>query len=154
MTLQDYFLSPHGRVSRQEYWLGMVALMAVTWLGASMLDPQGLAGSGGKIRPPSLAGTLWSLLFAWPTTVVSIKRFNDRGWPWWLGYALGAGMTVFVIANYFGLLLDPDRMAPGERLLMVSFAIAFLWALVENGFQRGTSGPNRYGDDPLGGSAD
>jgi uncharacterized membrane protein YhaH (DUF805 family) len=27
--------------------------------------------------------------------------------------------------------------------------IGWLWALVDNGFLRGTDGPNRYGDDPL-----
>lgn len=149
MSLADYFLSPHGRISRQEYWLGMVAMMAATILGAAMLDPAGLTGPPGEVRPPSLAATLWSLLFAWPTTAVTTKRFNDRDWPWWLGYALGAGMTAFVVANYFGFLLDPDRMAPLERTVMVVAAVSFLWALIENGFQRGTPGPNRYGPDPL-----
>ena len=28
MTLIDFFMTPHGRVSRQEYWLGMTVLMA------------------------------------------------------------------------------------------------------------------------------
>jgi uncharacterized membrane protein YhaH (DUF805 family) len=150
MTLSDYFLSPHGRIGRQEYWLGMLAMMAVTLAGAALIDPEGFTSAGGKVRPPSFAATVWSLFFAWPTTAVSIKRFNDRDWPWWLGYALGASMAAFVIANYHGYFLDPDGMAPVERLLMASAAVAFLWALFENGFQKGTSGPNRYGADPLG----
>lgn len=149
MSIADYFLSPHGRISRQEYWLGMLAMMALTIIGAALLDPDGLSSSDGKVRPPSFAATAWSLLFAWPSTAVAVKRFNDRDWPAWVGYALGAGMAVFVTANYYGFLLDTDRMAPAEKLVMVAAAIGFLWALIENGFSRGTPGPNRYGNDPL-----
>jgi uncharacterized membrane protein YhaH (DUF805 family) len=145
MTLSEFFLSPRGRISRQEYWLGMLALMAVTLAGSALFGLDGLTSDGGRIRAPSLASTLWSLLFAWPSTAVSVKRFNDRDWPAWLGYALGAGMVAFVVANYHGLLLDPDTMGPAEKLVMVMAAIAFLWALIENGFQRGTPGPNRFG---------
>ena len=58
-------------------------------------------------------------------------------------------MAVFLIANYMGFLLDPDRMEIVEKLIMVTVGIAFIWALVENGFQRGTPGANAYGPDPL-----
>lgn len=149
MKLTDFFFSPRGRISRQEYWLGMIALMALTMIGIAAFDPNGFSREGGQVRPPSLESTVWSLVFAWPSTAVSIKRFNDREWPAWVGYALGAAMVVFVVANYFGYLLDSDRMSVPEKLVMVAAAVAFLWALIENGFQRGTDGPNRYGPDPL-----
>jgi len=58
-------------------------------------------------------------------------------------------MAVFVVANHYGYLLDPDRMDVPEKLVMVAAAIGFLWALIENGFHRGTPGPNRFGSDPL-----
>ena len=149
MTLSDYFLSPKGRIGRQEYWLGLIAVMAVTLLGSLMLDPDALTGGPGKVRPPSLASTLWGLAFTWPSTAISIKRFNDRDWPRWIGYALGLAMAGFLVANHHGYLLDPDRMGMVEKLIMVSVGIAFVWALVENGFQRGTPGPNIHGPDPL-----
>lgn len=149
MTLTDFFLSPNGRISRQEYWLGMLALMALTMMGVALFDPEGFTRDGGQVRAPSFEATAWSLVFAWPSTAVSIKRFNDRDWPGWVGYALGAGMVVFVVANYFGYLLDADRMSVLEKLVMVVAAVGFLWSLIENGFQRGTEGPNRYGGDPL-----
>lgn len=85
----------------------------------------------------------------WPSIAVMNKRFHDRDWPYWVGYAVGAGEIVFVIANAFGYLLDTDRMGPGEKTLMLLAAGGFLWALVENGTQRGTVGDNRYGPDPL-----
>ncbi len=66
----------------------------------------------------------------------------------------GASMAAFVVANYNGYLLDPDAMGPVEKLVMVVAAIGFLWAFVENGFQRGTAGPNPHGPDPLPTAAD
>lgn len=149
MTLSDYFMSPHGRITRREYWLGMLGLMAATLLGAALIDPDGFKNASGTVRPPSFGATVWSLLFAWPSAAIAIKRFNDRDWPQWVGYALGASMAAFVVANYNGYLLDSDRMDPVEKFVMVSCAVGFLWALLENGFQRGTAGPNRYGGDPL-----
>jgi uncharacterized membrane protein YhaH (DUF805 family) len=35
-------------------------------------------------------------------------------------------------------------------LLNLLPVIGWLWALLDNGFVRGTVGPNRYGPDPLG----
>lgn len=151
MMLSDFFMSPHGRISRQEYWLGMLGLMAITLLGSVLIDPDGFKSTNGQVQSPSLGSTIWSLLFAWPSTAIAIKRFNDRDWPEWVGYALGAIMAAFVIANYNGYLLDVDRMDPVEKILMVSVVVGFMWALIENGFQRGTPGPNKYGADPLAG---
>ena len=39
----------------------------------------------------------------------------------------------------------------GQALLNLLPVIGWLWALVDNGFVRGTRGPNRYGADPLAG---
>jgi uncharacterized membrane protein YhaH (DUF805 family) len=154
MTLQHYFVSPFGRIGRQEFWLGMLGIMALTLLAVHVLDPLGFQPSpDGKIRPPSLGSTVFNLLLSWPTTAIMIKRFNDRDRPYWVGLALGAAMVVLVIANFLGLMLDPDRMSLVERALLFSGAIAFTWALIENGFLAGTNGPNRYGADPLAGRA-
>jgi uncharacterized membrane protein YhaH (DUF805 family) len=149
MSLQEYFLSAYGRISRLEYWLGMVGLMAVTLPVAMWIDPEAFAQARDQMRPPSLAGTLWSLIVTWPSATISIKRFNDRDWPWWPGFLLGIAMAGLVIANHNGYLLDPDRMSPAEKLLLVALVIGFVWSMIENGFMRGTDGPNRYGPDPL-----
>jgi uncharacterized membrane protein YhaH (DUF805 family) len=149
MTLADYFLSPRGRITRQEFWLGMAVLMAATVAGAAIIDPNGLSSATDQIRPPSWAATIWTLALMWPSTAVSLKRFNDRDWPRWVGYAAGAGEVAFVIANAFGFLLDTDRMGAVEKVVMLVAAGGFMWALLENGTQRGTAGNNRYGADPL-----
>ncbi len=65
------------------------------------------------------ADLIVNLLLIWPALAVSVKRWHDRGKSGW-----------WVLLN----------------LLPV---IGSLWALIDNGFLRGTPGPNRFGDDPL-----
>ena len=69
---------------------------------------------------PRSADLVVNLLLLWPALAVSVKRWHDRDKSGW-----------WVLLN----------------LLPV---IGWLWALIDNGLLRGTPGPNRYGDDPLG----
>lgn len=68
---------------------------------------------------PHKAELIVNLLLLWPALAVSVKRWHDRNKSGW-----------WVLVN----------LVP---------VVGWLWALVENGFLRGTDGPNRYGDDPL-----
>jgi uncharacterized membrane protein YhaH (DUF805 family) len=149
MTISDYFLSFRGRISRKEYWIGMLALIAMSMGVSVVVDPGAFVAEKGAVRAPSFAGTVWNLALVWPSTAMAVKRFNDRNWPWWTGMALGAAMAMLVIANYFGLLLDPERMGAGERAILLGLLVAFFWSIVENGFQKGTEGDNDFGPDPL-----
>ncbi|WP_210760769.1 DUF805 domain-containing protein [Azohydromonas sediminis] len=60
-----------------------------------------------------------SLVLLWPSLAISIKRWHDRDKSAW-----------WVLVGLIPV-------------------IGGLWLLIENGFLRGTPGPNRYGDDPL-----
>ncbi len=151
MNLSNYFFSARGRIGRQEYWLGLLVLIAVSMAVTAVVDPSAMTVENGVVKPPSFAGTVWNLLITWPSAAIAIKRFNDRDWPHWLGYALGGLMAALVVANYNGLLLDPEVMSPAEKLVLLGLVIAFFWSIVENGFHAGTSGANRYGPDPVGG---
>ena len=149
MSLRAFFFSFRGRISRQEWWLGLLFLLSISipagaWLGSEAFDP-----TTGKIRPPSLAYTVWSVLVSVPSAALSAKRFNDRDWPSWLGYLLGGCFVVLALANHFGYLLDPRTMALPEKTIFAAILLFFLWALVDNGFLKGTEGPNRHGPDPL-----
>jgi uncharacterized membrane protein YhaH (DUF805 family) len=70
------------------------------------------------------AENLVNLLLAWPAIALSAKRWHDRNHSAW-----------WVLVN----------LVP---------VVGTVWALVANGFLRGTSGSNRYGDDPLQARAD
>ena len=74
----------------------------------------------GIARVPSRrADLLVNLLLIWPALAVSVKRWHDRDKSGW-----------WVLLN----------LVP---------VIGWLWALIDNGFLRGTTGPNRFGEDPL-----
>jgi uncharacterized membrane protein YhaH (DUF805 family) len=62
--------------------------------------------------------TVVNLLLLWPALALSVKRWHDRGKSGW--WVLVALVPV----------------------------VGWLWMLVENGFLRGTLGPNRFGVDP------
>lgn len=64
-----------------------------------------------------LASVLVNLLVLWPAFAVSIKRWHDRDKSGW-----------WLLINFIPV-------------------IGMIWALVENGFLRGTPGPNRFGED-------
>lgn len=61
-----------------------------------------------------------NLLLLWPGLAVSVKRWHDRNKSGW-----------WVLVNLVPL-------------------VGWIWALVENGFLRGTPGPNRFGEDLVG----
>jgi uncharacterized membrane protein YhaH (DUF805 family) len=63
---------------------------------------------------------LVQLLVVWPAVAVSVKRWHDRNKSGW-----------WVLINLIPI-------------------VGALWTLVENGFLRGTPGPNRFGDDLTG----
>ena len=68
---------------------------------------------------PRTAELIVNLLLVWPALAISVKRWHDRGKSGW-----------WVLLN----------LVP---------VIGWLWALLDNGFLRGTAGPNRFGEDPL-----
>jgi uncharacterized membrane protein YhaH (DUF805 family) len=70
--------------------------------------------------PEEVAGALPSLLILWPSIAVSAKRWHDRDKSAW-----------WILINFVPI-------------------VGFVWALVENGFLRGTAGPNRFGADLTG----
>lgn len=67
---------------------------------------------------PDRAEGLVSLLLLWPAIAVSAKRWHDR-----------------------------DKSAWWVLLALVP-VIGWLWMFIDNGFRRGTPGPNRFGAPP------
>lgn len=144
----ELFTSFHGRISRQSWWLGIVILFPLSIAGAALLDPERYSLVSSVVLPPNLAATIWSLLVVFPMTAITVKRFNDRDWPNWLGYGYGLIASVQIIALHFGFFAGPV-MSTRETIAITIFGLLGLFIVIVNGFLRGTSGPNRYGPDPL-----
>jgi uncharacterized membrane protein YhaH (DUF805 family) len=141
-------LSFKGRIGRASWWLGFVITVIGNIIGVVLFDKTLFDRDAPANSPPGTADTIWQLLMVVPLTAITVKRFNDRDYPPWTGYAFSTLSVWMAGAPYFGIDLSPQ--SPGvQKVLFWLLSIAGLFVFVENGFMRGTDGPNRYGPDPL-----
>ena len=137
-----------GRIGRGSWWLGFAVTIAASIVGSLLIDP----GIWRAVPPraPKALLTLWEIVLTVPATAITVKRFNDRDWPNWLGYAIGAINIVFILAQQSGYLVDDPETAPvREQLAFILLGAVWLFTLIDSGFVKGTSGPNQYGPDPI-----
>ena len=57
--------------------------------------------------------------------------------------------TIVIVADPFGYLMEPNRVGMIEKAFIWSMFLVVLLAFADNAFLKGTTGPNRYGPDPL-----
>jgi uncharacterized membrane protein YhaH (DUF805 family) len=83
MDWKQFYLSPQGRVGRQDWWLKYVLAFIVVSVVASVLDASlGLVDPETGYGPISIIAVLVML---YPAIVVNIKRFHDRNKSgWWV----------------------------------------------------------------------
>ena len=124
-----------GRITRQPFWFGLLALSAV------------------EIAAYYLIGERWSsigsLIIAYPEFALFAKRGHDRNVPTWVVALFIAGAVLLNLLVLAGL--SGPTGSPTMPFLVVGIPTAAmaLVLLVDFGFRRGTVGPNRYGPDPL-----
>jgi uncharacterized membrane protein YhaH (DUF805 family) len=147
--LLNLLLSFKGRIGRRSWWLGYIIVVVASLFGTALLNPDFFTPDEVPVvPPPSWPDTVWQVVCLVPGTAITVKRFNDRDWPWWLGYAAGVLAAALYIAPHFGLPIDPLVSGVGRPLFWI-IGVALLAIFIDNGFFRGTDGPNRYGPDPL-----
>lgn len=134
ISLVSLLFSFQGRINRAKYWIAMIAYLSLTIA---------VAGLGLFFNFSTLflviAGMI-ALATIVSGCIVGIKRLHDRNKPgWWLllFYLLSGVLDVVGMTGKLPLLFE-----------LGSVAIS-IWALVELGFLRGTTGANQYGPDPL-----
>ena len=92
---------------------------------------------------------LITIALFYPVYAIAAKRFQDRDKP---GMTALYGLVPVLIANLlqlFGLTGTPEQPNTlGWIASLVMLAVG-LWFLIELGILKGTTGPNRYGSDPL-----
>jgi uncharacterized membrane protein YhaH (DUF805 family) len=138
------YLSFSGRANRARFWLTAIAIWGILVLGSV------------AIVVASALTPLFSILFlpvllaAFVAAIAnSARRLHDRGKSaWWLLLFVGLPVVLSLPA-------EAARNGAPEGAAMLGALCAFLslpfsiWGLVEMGFLRGVTGPNRFGDDPL-----
>jgi uncharacterized membrane protein YhaH (DUF805 family) len=159
------FFAFSGRINRGKYWLALVVWLLI-WivavpafvigglaiLGSNLIDgslpsPEDLPAFLHLIRDYGILSViiLAFVIVSWVSALaIGIKRLHDRDRSGW-----------WILLFYFGpaVLAAAQNSAESGTLASLvlglgAFAVA-VWSLVELGFLRGTSGPNRFGPDPL-----
>lgn len=157
MNLINLLTSFRGRISRKQFWIGFIVVCFGDGLGALLLNPEFFTAE--EPPSPNWPDTLWQLAWLVPSTAITVKRFNDRDWPVWLGYVFPVvAVPLLFLEPYIYPTINPDLVAIGvaffwiwiSAVIWLCISAAYLlFALIDNGFIRGTQGPNRYGPDPL-----
>lgn len=131
------YLQVTGRTNRQSFWVTSV-LNYLAFLVA-MLAAMGLPIVGLVIAVPVFFLALW-VGFA-----VAVRRLHDRNKSGWWLVIIYAPVFMLTVLGAVVSASDPET-GSGLNALGLPFSI---WAFVELGCLKGTSGPNRFGDDPL-----
>jgi len=131
-----------GRIGRLYCFLGFLAFVAVTGFLSGIAE-DATAGTGDIGRYVALVLIVGTGL--WMHSAVTIKRLHDRDKAagWYLIYGV-APFALFIAGIYFWTV---RAMEVASILLVLSF-VGLIWAIVELGFLRGTSEPNRFGPAP------
>ena len=143
------YLSFQGRANRQRFWLTTLAIWAATFVGTLLcMALIGLAPLLGVLFLPVFLAAFVAAL------ANGARRLHDRNKSaWWLLLFVGVPLVLSLPADAARMSSDPA--AQGGAALLALLGLPFsIWALVELGFLKGTSGPNKYGDDPLGPAAE
>ena len=148
MDFNYLFTSLDGRINRAKYWLGLVIIVVIVVI--LQLISVALFGMGflGRLINPIIG-----LVALYPIYAVAGKRFQDRNKP--AMYALiGVGLSLlYQVLALFGVVGNPVSQNFLDYVFWIALVAVGIWYLIELGILKGTSGPNEYGADPLGGAA-
>lgn len=140
MNFAYLFTSLDGRINRKPYWLAALLLFAV-----SIAVQLGVYFAS-NMQVMMIVG----LIFMWPSFALAVKRAHDRnktGWMPAIFFALVLAVNYMQLAGLhedaFG---KPSLVFGTVSVVFLGFAI---YGFVVWGCLRGTTGPNRYGPDPL-----
>jgi uncharacterized membrane protein YhaH (DUF805 family) len=136
-----------GRINRGKYWLG-VPVLVLLYIAAGIVFGifYGVAGETVGMLLGGLVGLAALIVGLWGGVAIGIKRLHDREKPgWWLLIFWVLPTILSGIGSALGGI--------GMVLSLASLAIS-IWALVELGCLKGTTGSNMYGPDPLPAEAD
>lgn len=148
----DLFTKFDGRINRQRFWLGLIVLIVVHIVVGILLA---LIADGQLL---ALLGLVLSLVLLYPGLALAIKRLHDRNksaTPWvYIFY--GPGLLLLIMQT-FGIGYSLQTLDGTPQMLPETFGwivmaisvIVGIWALIELGFLKGTTGPNHFGPDPL-----
>lgn len=152
----------YGRIGRWRFRLHfalslliLIMLLVAYWAYAISI-PGAYENGGPTPLPGGFVGAIETILFFFLLAVAFVialaamtKRLHDRdkGWLWVVIYVFVpnalSGLAEYLVAD--GIL----GRGGAWLALQIAAVVLSLWGLIEVGFLRGTTGPNRFGSDPL-----
>ncbi|MFV0369808.1 MAG: DUF805 domain-containing protein [Hyphomicrobiaceae bacterium] len=149
MSWKTLFFSFDGRIGRKQWWQAMVPLLFVSVTLAFLANPRAWFFDDIARAGPTLAETLLNIAFLIPQTAICVKRFNDRNWPQILPYSYAFVFLIFVLLDHNRIIFARHTPSQLDIAFVASLAAIAAVVIIDNGFMRGTVGPNQYGPDPL-----
>lgn len=155
MNLSHVLFSPNGRIGQQEYWIGILILIAANIVAGFI---------------PFL-GVLISLFLIYVGVCIYGKRLHDAGKTAWIhglvwlvqiglgiiGFVLAGGAIMAVLANSGGSdQVNAAAIIGASSSLFLVAGLGFLiWIIytIWVGISAGETGENRYGPAPVSASA-
>ncbi|ODT80769.1 MAG: hypothetical protein ABS76_14980 [Pelagibacterium sp. SCN 64-44] len=157
-NLKSLLTTTRGRIGRQQWWIGIVALIVISILASIVL---GIISFGNAAVLGWLA-VLLNIALIYPAYCIGIKRRHDRGSDGTDLKILIAGTVIINLIQATGIgvtwvdggggIVYP-MPAIWLGIINLVFAVFAIYMLVQLGFLRGTHGANAYGPDPLDGAA-
>ncbi|EGR1167472.1 TPA: DUF805 domain-containing protein [Vibrio parahaemolyticus] len=139
MSTKELLFSFHGRIDRKTYWIwNVIYYISIIGFGAGI----------SKLFPAFsyLLLPIFLLVLLIPDLAITAKRWHDRDKSiYWLGLNIP-----LVIGRIATPMTSPMAQEPSTLQLFIASIslICGLWILIECGFLKGTSGPNKYGPEP------
>jgi uncharacterized membrane protein YhaH (DUF805 family) len=115
------YFSANGRIGRQQWWISHLLLLVPLFL---FLVLAGLSGSDSNSGNGNFGAAAGLIVIVWALIYA------------WSGICLNAKRW-------------HDRDYSGWMQLVGIIPLVGIWVFIENGFLRGTEGPNRFGPNPL-----
>ena len=128
-----------GRIGRKTFWIAMAVVTVAEILGHFVAE----AIQGDRLS------AIVDLVFTYPEFAIAAKRGQDRNLPLAVAgtfFAAGVVLDLITVLGWSGTAEQPSTLSLAIALPFTVFGLALL---VELGFRKGTTGPNRYGPDPL-----
>lgn len=133
------FFSFDGRISRKPYWIASGILIVASVLVVVLFD-----------QPDERRlGSLLDLALVYPDYAVVFKCAHDREMQMWIPTLSLILSALAAIVGILGLDGTFDNPTPLYWIIGLPNLAVALYLIADLGFRRGTSGPNRYGPDPL-----
>ncbi len=150
--INHVYLTTEGRIGRQSFWIGVIALIVVSIVINIII------GSlfGWFNFATRLMQVIVQLVLAYPAYALMAKRFQDRAKPGtYAAIIVGLNILYSLLAliGLFGAPGAPNGAPVAPNTLGMLFGLVMaaigIWVLVELGILRGTVGDNAYGPDPV-----